>query len=199
MRSVFVFLAAALLVCAVPLSDAHAGKGKKGKGKGKTKPGVFGTINGKAFKAPLLAGCIQGTYLPEYNILTVSALECKGKRRAKKNHKVMVFSCQRPRAIDPPFLTPPFELTCPASTYNQTKTGRFGVTTSMTIWSADWSYDAATHTTGSSLRARIDAFDGTTMSGVLYGSFPTPVSGPGSEKPAAINGEMRFSIPVTVE
>lgn len=200
MQRATLLLTALALVCATALPSAEAAKGK-GKRKTKTKAGVFGTINGKAFKAPnrgISDACVRGTYIPGQNILTVQAAECKGKHRPKKNQKVIVISCLRARASDAP-LVPPYDMPCPASAYTETRTGRFGAPISTTTWTADFSYDAPTFTTGSNLRARVDAFDGTTISGAIYGAFTTPVSGPGSETPATISGEIRFSLPVTVQ
>lgn len=202
MRRPFPLLAVALLLAVATLPHAHAAK-KKGKGK----QGVFGAINGKPFTATNRSSaedpCMNGIYRPDDNILTFVAVECKGKRRRqgvamKKNYRVLAISCLRADASGPT-LVPPYDVPCPFSGYTEYRTGRFGLPISQSQWTADTTYDFVTNTTGSKLHARIDAFDGTTIRGALYGEFAMPLSGPAATGPVSISGEVGFAFPVRVE
>lgn len=70
--------------------------------KKKSHLGVFGTIDGKPFKATNLIGtgdyCAHGIYQPASGIVSFYAVECRAKRRrqvaaVKKNYKVLVLAC----------------------------------------------------------------------------------------------------------
>lgn len=198
MRRLSVLLVVLSLVAVAP----HANARKKSSGK----QGVFGSINGKGFNATNRGVgdlCMNGIYRPDDNILTFQAVECKGKRRrqgvaVKKNYRVMVVSCL-PADASGPTLAPPYDLPCPFSAYTEYKTGRYGTPISTSTWTADTTYDVVNNLTGSALHARIDSFDGTTISGAVYGTFATPVSGPGATGPVSISGEVSFRFPVVVQ
>lgn len=170
--------------------------------KNKSPLGVFGTINGKAFKATSRNGvgddCVKGIYKPSLNILSFVALECKAKRRRqgayKKNYKSVVISCL-PANSQAPTMTPPYEIPCPSSVYAEARTGRFGIPVSQTNWVASYAYDLTTFTTSSGLNARIDSFDGTTIRGAFFGSFDQQ----GNGTPAQVEDEVRFEFPIEVQ
>jgi hypothetical protein len=202
MRRLSLLVTVAALAIAALQSPAEAAKGK-----GKARSGVFGTINGSSFVATNLLGsgdpCMFGTFEPSTNTLVFQALECKGKKRrrqgasVKKNYALVIVACQRANG-QVPVLPPPVELVCLAGGYTENKTGRFGVPISTTMWGVQATFDPITFDLVTNLHVRIDAFDGTTISGVLYGVFDSAVSGPGSEVPAPISGEVQFSFPVQV-
>jgi hypothetical protein len=166
--------------------------------KNKSSLGAFGTINGKSFKATSRDGvddaCVNGIYNPSLNILTFYAFECKAKRRRqgayKKNYKGVVISCQ-PADASAPVSVPPVALVCPSSVYTEARTGRFGIPVSQTDWIASFAFGS---TISSSLNARIDAFDGTTIRGAFFGSFDLQ----GSGTPAQVSDEVRFEFPIEV-
>jgi hypothetical protein len=165
--------------------------------------GVTGTINGKNFKATNVQGaedpCVNGIYEPTQGILVFSALECRGKRRrrqgtaVRKHFKVVVISCSNLRG-DPTPPVPPYEGEC-SGAYTENRTGRFGIPVSMTTWTAIIGFSGLQPI--SPLRMRLDAFDGTTVRGVLVGAFDRPE--PGASGSAAISGEMAFHFPVRVQ
>jgi hypothetical protein len=193
-----------LLVLAVAATVPHHAIAKS-KPKGL---GVFGTINGKSFKATNKQGvddpCLFGTYSPTTNVLAFSALECKGKRRrqgvaVKKNYKGLLIACQDSDS-DPnsPPLTPPFDLTCPFSAYTEFKTGRFGIPVGMDEWGADLTIDPITFQTSSQVNMHVESFDGTIISGTITGVFTQPLAG-NATPPAQIEGEVRFAVPIKVQ
>jgi hypothetical protein len=203
MRRLSVLVIVVALASAALLSPAEAAKGK-----GKARSGVFGTINGKSFGASNLLGsgdsCMFGIYQPATQTLTFQALECKPKRRRqgvamKKNFQLLLISCLRADA-SAPVATPPFEMPCPFSLYEENTTGRFGLPISKTQWGPGVIFNIGPPiTTESNVHVRVDSFDGTIISGAIFGTFTEPVSGPGSEIPAAISGEMQFSFPIQVQ
>ncbi len=184
-----------LIALAVAATSPHVALAKKNK----SPLGVFGTINGKAFKATSRDGvadeCVKGTYITALNIVTFSAIECKAKRRRqgaqKKNYKVVVISCQ-PADSQAPVSPPPVELVCPLSGYTEARTGRFNIPVSQTTWTPSIDFGPPT---SSSLNARIDSFDGTTIRGAFFGSFDLQ----GNGSPAAVSGEVRFEFPIEVQ
>jgi hypothetical protein len=180
----------------------------------KPKDGIFGVINGRKSKATNLTGaddpCVNGIYQPSLGIVTFAALECKGKRRRqgtaikikKKMYKTLVMSCSNfDDTVDT--TTPPYEIPCIASIYGEWRTGRFGIPVGATQWGT--TYDFGPPVT-SSVRMRIDAFDGTSVRGVITGTFddlslPPPVVGENipPAAPAAIEGELAFDFPFRVQ
>lgn len=192
-------LVAAMLVSAVAPDPASARRKKP-------RLGVFGTINGKAFKATNLRNpddpCVNGIYRPADGGITFAALECRGKRRrqgvaAKKNYKIVVMACANfDQSRDPSIL--PLEITCLASVYSEVKTGRFGIPLSQTQWGSSIEFTNPTSPT-SSVRMRIDAVDGATVRGAFYGVFDQPIEGDASSTPAPISGEVQFDFPFRVQ
>jgi hypothetical protein len=165
--------------------------------------GVFGKINGKPFKATNLLGatdpCVFGIYRPSLNQVTISAFECKGKKRrqgtaVKRNYKGLVMSCLR---TDPALdtLTPPYTIPCPGSGYVQAKTGRFGIPVSMLEWLSNTAFQPSGGVT-SNLTLRVDAVDGANVRGAIIGVFE--VVPPGASAPAPINGEVTLNFPFQV-
>jgi hypothetical protein len=173
--------------------------------KGKAQLGVFGTINGKKLKATSRDGvtdaCVNGIYKPADGIIVFTAFECKPKRRrqgaVKKDFKGLVMSCSA-FAAPGTVLTPPFDIPCAGSVYEQNKTGRFGLPVSTSRWSSNFDFTDPFSPT-SNLRMRVDGFDGTNVRGVIYGVFEVPQSGPLSTVPASITGELTFDFPFRVQ
>lgn len=194
-----------VLLTVLALMIATSPAAMAAKKKGKAKLGVFGTINGKSFKATSVDGlddkCVHGIYDPGDGIVTFYAYECKAKRRRqgvafKKNYKGMVISCNA--FLQPgEALTVPFDIPCAGSVYEETRTGRFGVPVSTTQWLSNFDFTDPIHPT-SNLRVRGDAFDGTNVRGALMGVFDTPANGVGTAPPVAISGEMTFDFPFEV-
>lgn len=184
-----------LLALAIAVTSPQLALAKKNK----SQLGVFGTINGKTLKASSRDGvddaCVRGIYKPSLNILTFYAFECKAKRRRqgayKKNYKGVVISCQ-PADASAPISAPPVQLPCPSSVYTEARTGRFGIPVSQTDWIASVAF---TPTISSSLNARIDSFDGTTIRGAFFGAFDLQ----GSGTPAEVGGEVQFELPIEVQ
>jgi len=186
------------IACATmaPAADARA-----------PKPGVFGVIHGKKFKATNAEGagdhCVFGIYNQTNGVLVFSAIECKPHRRrqgaVRKNYKTLVMACninyempgptQRPLAVG-------VTMACPSSAYSETKTGRFHVPLSTATWIADTQFLPDFGIT-SNLKLRIDTFDGSVASGVIFGSFDQPPAG--QTEPAAIQGEMQFRFAFQVQ
>lgn len=180
--------------------------------KRKPKAGVFGVINGRKFAATNLNGiddpCVSGIYNAGQGIVTFSALECRGKRRRqgtaikikKRMYKTLSMSCSN---FDPPVPAVPFEIPCVISIYGEWRTGRFGIPVSATQWGT--TYDFGPPVT-SSVRMRIDAFDGASVRGVITGTFDELNVGPPAigestppTAPAAIDGELVFDFPFRVQ
>lgn len=171
--------------------------------KAKARLGMFGKINGKTFAASNKGKaddpCVNGIYNPNPGILTIGAIECrdKGKRRTgtavKKNYKAVVLSCGFFGGESSP--TPPFEMPCPSSGYSEWRTGRFKIPVASNQWvaSADFSGDGSV---ASSLRVRIEAFDGTSIRGKFFGAFTMPIASTTGE--AVVDGEVAFDMPIRV-
>ena len=177
--------------------------------------GVFGIINGRKFKATNLNGmddpCVNGIYEPSLGIVTFGALECKGKRRRqgtaikikKRMYKTLVMSCSNfDQQVDT--TAPPYEVPCIASIYTEWRTGRFGIPVAATQWGA--TYDFGNPEVTSSVRMRIDAFDGTSVRGVITGTFddltlpaPPVASNTPPTAPATIDGELQFNFPFRIQ
>lgn len=186
------------IACAVGASAVDAAKAKNG---------VFGVINGKKFKATNVAGagdhCVFGIYNQTDGVLVFSALECKSKRRrqgaVRKNYKTIVMGCninyEMPSATPSP-LVPGVVMACPSSGYSETKTGRFHIPLSTTTWVSDFQLLPDLSIT-SNLKLRIDSFDGSVASGVIFGSFDQPQNGQAG--PAAIQDEIEFRFPFQVQ
>ena len=87
-------------------------------------------------------------------------------------------------------------MACPNSAYSETKTGRFHIPLSTATWLADTQFLPDFSIT-SNLKLRIDSFDGSVASGVIFGSFDQPPSG--QAETAAIQGEMQFRFPFQVQ
>lgn len=171
----------------------------------KSQLGVFGKINGKTFKATNLEGvndaCVNGIFNVSQKILTFGALECGKRRRrqgvaVKKNYKFVALGCSA--GADPALLAaaPPYELPCYGSAYSEYKTGRFKIPVSTTTWGAN--FDLSVFPPTSNLRARIDAFDGTTIRGAFFGVFEVPLVGTATP-PAQVSGEVRFELPIKAQ
>jgi hypothetical protein len=167
--------------------------------------GVFGTIHGKKFSATNISGagdpCVNGIYEPSASAVTFGALECRGKRRrqgtaGKRNYKALAIGC---RNFDPATnpLTPPYEVPCVITGYSETKTGRFGIPKSMTEWGAsvDFSTNPVLPTT--SVRVRVDSFDGVNVKGAIFGVFDTALT-PDAIPPVEISGEIQFNFPFEI-
>ena len=168
------------------------------------KAGVFGSIHGKKFGATNVKGnldpCNNGIYAPSTGTLVFSAIECKrGRRRqgvaVKKNYQIIVMACARYDLNAS--LVPPYEIPCPGSVYTEARTGRFGVPVSMMMWNANFEYGDNFVPT-SNVRARIDAFDGTNVRGVIFGVFEVPAN-PSTTGTAPIDGELHFNFPIQVQ
>ena len=164
--------------------------------------GVFGTINGKKFSANNVGRsddpCMNGIYDQKQGTVVFAAIECRGKRRrqgtaVKKNYKTLVMAC----TSFTPGVVPPYTISCGGSAYTQTKTGRFGIAKSMTTWGASFDLTDIAHPT-SDVSMRVEAFDGTNISGAITGVFEVPQQGPASP-PAQISGEVRFNFPIKLQ
>lgn len=199
MKRVTAMLTVLALMCVAATPGAMAAKKK-----GKAQLGVFGTVNGKSFKATSRDGagdaCVYGTFAPSLRNVSFVAFECKAKRRRqgaqKKNYKGMVISCQgfgEPGTV----LTPPFTLACATSVYEESKTGKFGLPVSSSRWIANSDSSDPVNPT-SNLNLRVDSFDGTNLHGALTGSFDLSGGGPGSEVPAPISGEVTIDFPIVL-
>lgn len=197
-RTIALLLAVALVAAVIPESIAVA--------RDRSPLGVFGTINGKRFKATSREGasdpCVNGIFRPADGILVFAAIECKKRRRRqgaalKKNYKTLVMACSKyDPNVNPAIF--PYEIVCPGSGYAETRTGRFRLPVSMTQWGANFAF-LDNFIITSNVRMRIDDFDGTNVRGAIYGVFEVPVQGAGSAVPAQINGEVTFEFPVRVE
>ena len=173
----------------------------------KRKPvqGVFGTIHGKKFSATNVNGvgddCVYGIYEPSAGGVTFYAFECRGKRRRqgtafKKNYKGLIIGCRNfDLATNPP--TPPYEVPCTVTGYPETKTGRFGIPTSMTQWGASIDFSNPGLPT-SSVRVRVDSFDGVNVKGAVLGVFDTAQT-PDAVPPVTIDGEVQFNFPFRIQ
>jgi hypothetical protein len=196
-RKLIVGMLAVALVGAGATPQAEAGKAKP-------RRGVFGTINGKAFKAKNIDGptdgCVNGIYDVPNGIIVFGALECRGRRHrqgsVKKNYKTLVMGCTRfDQNLDTSVF--PFELPCGSSAYAETKTGRFGTPLSTTTWGANTDFTNPVLPT-SNVRMRVDGFDGTNLRGAIYGVFELPLGG-AATPPAQISGEVTFDFPFRIE
>ena len=173
--------------------------------KKKALQGVFGTIHGKKFRATNIEGasdpCVKGIYEPSVGGVTFGAIECRGKRRrqgvaVKKNYKSLVIGCRNfDPAANPP--TPPYEVPCVVTGYGETKTGRFGIPKSMTQWGASIDFSNPALPT-SSVRLRVDSFDGVNVKGAIVGVFDTAQT-PDAIPPVAISGEIQFNFPFKIQ
>jgi hypothetical protein len=174
----------------------------------RAKNGVFGVINGMAFKATNVQGagdpCVFGIYNQTQGVLVFSALECKPRRRrqgaVRKNYQTIVMACninfEMPSSTTRP-LAVGATLACPSSAYTETKTGRFHIPKSTATWNADTQFLPDFSIT-SNLKVRIDSFDGSVASGVISGSFDDPLA-PNAAAPAAVQGEITFRFPFQVQ
>jgi len=174
---------------------------------GNRKPvqGVFGTIHGKKFSATNVEGagdpCVNGIYEPSAGGVTFTALECRGKRRrqgtaVKRNYKSLVIGCRNfDLAANP--LTPPYEIPCIVAGYTEAKTGRFGIPKSMTQWGSSIDFSNPGLPT-SSVRVRVDSFDGVNVKGAIFGVFDTAQT-PDAVPPVEISGEIQFNFPFRIE
>ena len=171
------------------------------------KNGVFGSINGKRFKATNVQGatdpCVAGIWDQATGVIVFSAIECKPHRRrqgaARKNYKILVIGCNINYLMPGPTTLPlvaPSMLACPSSGYTETKTGRFHIAKSMETWTSDFQLLPDSSTT-SHLMMRLDSFDGSVASGALFGSFDVPQ--PPATGSAPINGELNFRFPFRVQ
>jgi len=194
-RAGLLLLAAAVLVATTVPDASEARK--------KPRRGVFGTINGKKFKATNLQGatdpCVNGIFRPNEKIIVFAALECRAKRRrqglaTKRKYEILVMACGEFSGNTS--TTPPYEIPCPNSGYSEVKAGRFGQPLSMTQWGA--SADLVGTVLTSNVRMRIDAFDGTNVRGAISGVFEVPIQG-NATPPAAIAGEVQFDFPFKIE
>ena len=169
--------------------------------------GVFGSINGKTFKATNVQGvgdpCVMGIYNQTQGVIVFSAIECKPRRRrqgaVRKNYQVVVMACNINYTMPGPTPLPLVAgatLACPSSAYTETKTGRFHIPLSMATWTADTQllpdFSITSH-----LMLRIDSFDGSVATGAVFGSFDDP--GAGAVGSAAVDGELQFRFPFRVE
>jgi hypothetical protein len=174
---------------------------------GKRKPlqGVFGTIHGKKFSATNVEGagddCVNGIYEPSASAVTFGAFECRGKRRRqgtafKKNYKGLVIGCRNfDLAANP--LTPPYEVPCAVTGYTEAKTGRFGSLKSLTQWGSSIDFSNPALPT-SSVRVRVDSFDGVNVKGAIFGVFDTAQT-PDAIPPVEISGEVQFNFPFEIQ
>ena len=194
-RHCAVVVAAAFLLAGVA-PEALAGKKKP-------RLGVFGTIHGKKFKATNLLGvgddCVNGRYLPASGILILTALECRPTRRRqgaqKRNFKILVLSCINPNSSSNP-LTPPYEIPCGGSVYEENETGRFGQSVAKSQWISDATFVEGGILT-SNLHIRVDAIDGANLRGTFFGSFDMPLTN--ATGTAAIKGEAQFNFPFVIQ
>jgi hypothetical protein len=163
--------------------------------------GVFGTINGKKFKATSRQGvgdpCVNGIYDQAQGTVVFVAIECKGRRRrqgvaVKRNYQTLVMAC----TSFTPGAVPPYEIPCPGSGYSEAKTGRFGIPKSMATWGANFDFTDIFNPT-SNVRMRVEGFDGTNLRGTIFGVFEEPLAGD-AFPPAEISGEVRFDFPIEV-
>ncbi|MGH7895840.1 MAG: hypothetical protein ACREQL_14305 [Candidatus Binatia bacterium] len=162
--------------------------------------GVFATISGKRFKAPGTGNpsdrCVNGSYMTSGGVV-LGALECHGRhRKSRKNPKFVALACG---IVDPALQpgVPPFEANCIAAGYTEFKT-RHGIPVSMKEWISTLSLQpgpGGTLIETSSVRIRIDSFDGTYVRGAFFGVFETPQQ-PGTPPTAPISGEGTFYLPV---
>jgi hypothetical protein len=141
---------------------------------------------------------MKGIYDQAQGTVIFGAIECRGKRRrqgtaVKKNYKTLVMAC----TSFTPGVVPPYEIPCGGSAYSETKTGRFGIPKSTTIWGANFDFTDIAHPS-SNVRMRVEAFDGTNIRGTISGVFEVPQQGPASP-PAQISGEVRFSFPIQLQ
>ena len=194
-------LGVALAATALVVMAAAPESGARRRG---PKLGVFGTVNGKNFKATNIAGaddpCVNGIFKPTEGIIVFGALECRGRRRrqgtaVKRNYKALLMGCGKFESTDTS--TYPYVVPCASSGYVETKTGRFGIPLSMTEWGVTFALVDLVPT--SSVNMRIEAFDGTTVRGAIYGTFDQPLQGAGSSVPAPISGEVRFEFPFKIQ
>jgi hypothetical protein len=161
--------------------------------------GVFGTIRGRPFKARSTGRvgdpCVVTNYAPGDHLVLVSAIECRGRRRrTKRNAAHVVLGCG---GFDPVATPPPVELRqCVSSGYTEFRTGRFGIPISMAQWGT--SIGVVDGVASTSVRVRIDSFDGTYLQGAFYGVFDSPL-GEVPSPTAPIDGEVRFRVPVTIQ
>jgi len=173
----------------------------------KPKNGVFGSINGKKFKATNVEGvndhCVAGIWDQATGVIVFSAIECKPHRRRqgaqRKNYKILVIGCNINYLMPGPTTLPlvaPSMLACPSSGYTETKTGRFHIAKSMETWTSDFQLLPDFSTT-SHLMMRLDSFDGSVASGALLGSFDVPQ--PPATGSVAIDGEIDFRFPFRVQ
>jgi hypothetical protein len=184
-----------LVIGAAAISDAEAARKKP-------RYGLFGTVNGKKFSAVNIGSaddpCVTGIYKPADAILTMAALECTGPRRrrvVKKNYKAIVLACARFDPATP--LTPPFDIPCIASGYEEWVTGRFRIPKSSRTWTSSLQLPAGTLYPTSALNLHIESFDGTYLRGSVVGIFDTPQ--PGATGQAAISGQVTLDIPIRVQ
>jgi hypothetical protein len=84
---------------------------------------------------------------------------------------------------------------CPSSGYAETKTGRFRFPLSTVTWTSDFQL-LPDLSVGSNLKLRIDSFDGSFATGVIFGSFDVPQNGQAA--PAPVQGEIQFRFPFEV-
>jgi len=147
--------------------------------------------------------CVFGIYNQTDGVIVFSALECKPRRRrqgaVRKNYKTIVMACNINYEMPGPTTRPlavGVVMACPNSAYSETKTGRFHIPLSTATWLADTQFLPDFSIT-SNLKLRIDSFDGSVASGVIFGSFDQPPSGQAA--PAAIQGEMQFRFPFQVQ
>jgi hypothetical protein len=171
------------------------------------KDGVFGSINGEAFKATNVQGandpCVMGIYNQTDGVIVFSALECKPHRRrqgaVRKNYQTIVIACNINYTMPGPTTRPlvaPSVLACPSSGYTETRTGRFRIPKSTATWTSDFQLLPDASIT-SHLMLRIDTFDGSIASGALFGRFDVP--GAGATGSAPVDGELRFRFPFRVQ
>jgi len=164
--------------------------------------GLFGTVHGKPFKGKNNGAaddsCVNGIYKPADQILVLGALECRGagrRRHPKRNFKAINLACGR---LDPAQPTsPPYEMVCSAATYAEWKTGRFNSPVSSQTWLSQFSIPPGSFVPTSSVRLRLEAFDGTTVRAKLFGTFSVPQAPATGE--AAISGELDLVVPMRVQ
>jgi hypothetical protein len=134
-RTSALIVVAALLGTAIVPDPAMARKRK-------SHLGVFGTIDGKSFKATNLIGagdyCAHGIYQPASGIVSFYAVECRAKRRrqgtaVKKRYKILVLACSNFDQNRDPTIHP-LEVACVSAIYEEDKSGRFGTPISLTQW-----------------------------------------------------------------
>jgi hypothetical protein len=144
---------------------------------------------------------VNGIFSPgPLTSIVFGAIECRPRRRrqgaTKRNYKTLVMACGKyDQSLDTS--VPPYVLPCPSSGYAEAKTGRFGIPVSMTQWGA--SSVLVGFVVESGVHMRIDAFDGTTVRGAIYGVFDQPITGEASAVPAPIGGEVHFEFPFEIQ